>query len=182
MTSRERMRGLLLLLLALIPLAAPAQLFPRYGDPAQDAGEQSAEERNLQMPPFPKEEDLVRVSLNVPGSFEYFVDAQSVGVGADGVVRYVLVARSSAGATNVEFEGIRCKDRSRKLYALGRADRTWVAARNPRWTPISDLPVNMIEAVLHDSYFCPFRTIVRDADEARKVLKSGGNPRAELPR
>ena len=181
MTSRERMRGLLLLL-ALIPLAAPAQSFPRYGDPAQDAGEQSAEERNLQLPPFPREEDLVRVSLNVPGSFDYFVDAQSVGVGADGVVRFVLVARSSGGATNVEFEGIRCKDRSRKLYALGRADRTWVAPRNPRWTPISDLPVNMFEAVLHDTYFCPFRIIVGDVDEARKALRSGGNPRAELPR
>jgi len=181
MTSRERMLRLILLL-ALVPLAAPAQTLPRYGDPAQDAGEQSAEERDLQMPPFPKEEDLVGVGLNGTGSFDYFVDVQSVGVGADGVVRYVLVARSTGGATNVEFEGIRCKDRSRKLYALGRADRTWAPARSSRWTPISELPVNKIEAILHDSYFCPFRIIVRDADEARKALKSGGNPRAERSR
>ncbi len=181
MTLHERMGGLLALL-ALVSLAALAQPFPRYGVPGQDEGEQSAEERSLQMPAFPRDEDLARISLNVPGDFDYFVDVQSVGVGADGVVRYVLVARSSGGATNVEFEGIRCKDRSRKLYALGRADRTWAAARSPRWTPISDLPVNKIQAVLHDSYFCPFRQIVRDADEARKVLRSGGNPRAEQPR
>jgi len=88
------------------------------------------------------------------------------------------VARSVGGATNISYEGIRCKGRERKLYAFGRADKTWSAARNPQWASISDLPVNLLQATLHDAFFCPVRTIVRDAEEARKLLKSGGDPRA----
>ena len=111
-------------------------------------------------------------------NFDFFVDLESVSVGRDEVVRYTLVARSVGGATNIVYEGIRCKERERKLYAFGRADKTWSAARNPQWASISDLPVNLLQATLHDAFFCPAGTIVRDAEEARRLLKSGIDPRA----
>lgn len=140
------------------------------------------DEQKLQLPPFPKEENLVRIRVDGGASFNFFVDLESVSVGSDGVVRYTLVARGDGGATNIAYEGIRCKGRERKLYALGRADQSWLAARSPQWTSISDLPVNRIQAALHDAFFCPARIIVRDIEEARMALRRGAHPRADMPR
>ena len=137
------------------------------------------DEQKPELPPFPKEEHLVKVQIDGDTVFDFFVDGESVRVGNDGVVRYTLVARSAGGGTNIAYEGIRCKGRERKLYALGRADKTWSAARNPQWNSISDLPVNRLQSALHDAYFCPARIIVRDAEEARMALRRGGHPRTD---
>lgn len=170
----------LILLLALVPIAAAAQPAPRnlYSLPSE-AQERPRDEQKLELPPFPKEEDLVKVQIDGDAGFEFFVDIGSIRVGNDGEVRYVLVARSAGGGTNIAYEGIRCKGRERKLYALGRADKTWSAARNPQWASISDLPVNRFQAALHDAYFCPARIIARDTEEARTALRRGGHPRTD---
>jgi len=172
------MRRLIVALVLLSSLAA-AQPAPRnLYDLPNDRAPQPWDEQKIELPHFPEEKDLVKVQVDGDVSFDFFVDADSVGVGADGVVRYTLVARSSGGASNVSYEGIRCKDRERRLYALGRSDKTWYEARNSKWVAISDLPVNRIQAVLYAAFFCPMRILPRDADEARKMLKRGGDPRA----
>ena len=167
-----------ILMLALASAVTAAQPRPpnRYV-PSESEG-QRWDEQQAQQPPFPEEKNLVRIEVDGGLSFDFFVDLESISVGRDGVVRYTLVARSVGGATNIAYEGIRCKGRERKLYAFGRADKTWSAARNPQWASISELPVNLLQAKLHDAFFCPARTIVGDAEEARKRLKSGRDPRA----
>ena len=168
----------LILTLVLISAVTAAQPAPKNIYFPDQSQEQPWDEQKPQLPPFPKDENLVKIQVDGGLSFDFFVDLESVGVGRDGVVRYTLVARSIGGAANIAYEGIRCKRRERKLYAFGRADKTWSAARNPQWASISDLPVNLIQATLHDAFFCPARIIVRDADEARRLLKSGNDPRA----
>jgi len=169
---------LLFLMLVSAPLVAAAQPVPRTGYfPAETEGK-PWEEQKLQLPPIPAAENLIRVQVDDAQGFAFFVDSASVSVGTDDVVRYTLVARSESGATNISFEGIKCKTRERKLYAIGRADHTWSPARNPQWTPISELPANRAQAVLFGEYFCPARIIVRNTDDARRVLKQGGDPRA----
>lgn len=168
----------LILTLALVSAVTAAQPAKNLNLSSESEG-QSWDEQKLKLPPFPKEENLVRIQVDGGLSFDFFVDLESVSVGRDGVVRYTLVARSDGGATNIAYEGIRCKGRERKLYAVGRADETWSAARNPQWTSISDLPVNRLQATLHDGFFCPARIIVRDTEEARKVLKRGVDSRTD---
>jgi hypothetical protein len=167
-----------LVFLMLVPLVAVAQPAPRSGYFPAEAEGKPWEEQKLQLPPIPAAENLVRVQVDDAQGFTFFVDSASVSVGTDDVVRYTLVARSESGATNISFEGIKCKTRERKLYAIGRADNTWSPARNSQWTPISELPVNRVQAVLFGAYFCPARIIVRNTDDARRVLKLGGDPRA----
>lgn len=169
----------MILSLAMGCSVAGAQPVPKSSYSLPDEGEQQPwDEQKPALPAFPKDGNLVRIQVDGRGSFDFFVDLESVSVGSDGVVRYTLVARSAGGATNIAYEGIRCKGRERKLYAMGRADRTWSDARNPQWISISDLAVNLAQATLYSAYFCPQRSVVRDADEARKLLKRGGDPRA----
>ena len=167
----------LILTLALVSTVTAAQPAPENLYVPEGEG-QPWDEQKPKLPPFPKEENLVRIQVDGGHNFDFFVDLESVSVGRDGVVRYTLVARSVGGATNIAYEGIRCKGRERKLYAFGRVDKTWSAARNPQWASISDLPVNLLQATLHDEFFCPARIIVRDAEEARRLLRSGVDPRA----
>lgn len=172
------MRGaaLSLALACSVALAQPAP--KNYYSLPNEREELPWDEQKPALPAFPKGENLVKIQVDGGVNFDFFVDLESVIVGSDGVVRYTLVARSAVGATNIAYEGIRCKARERKLYAVGRADRTWSAARNPQWISISDLPINLFQATLHDAFFCPARIIVRDTEEARKLLKRGGDPRA----
>ena len=170
----------LILTLALVSAVTAAQ--PAPGNPyvPGESEGRPGDEQKPQLPPFPREENLVRIESDRGAGFVFFVDLESVIVGSDGVVRYTRVARSDGGATNIAYEGIRCAGRERRLYALGRADKTWSAARNQQWTSISELPDNRLQARLHDAYFCPSRSIARDTEEARMALKRGAHPRSEF--
>ena len=172
------MRGLLLAVAVLSSSPATAQPLPKgYYFPDQ-AEEKPWEEQKLALPPYPRPENLLKFQVSGSTSFDFFVDPTSISVGKDGVVRYALMARSSTGATNVSFEGIKCTGRERKLYAFGRPDGTWSQARDARWGPITGNQANRHHAALADEFFCPARLIVRDTEEALDALKRGGHPRA----
>ena len=127
-----------------------------------------------QLPSYPKPENLLRVHVSPATAFEFFVDAASVSVGQDGIVRYTLIARSTSGAVNVSYEGIRCLPRERKLYAFGRSDSTWSPARIPQWVPISQ--TNPQHAALAEDFFCPESRRVRTTEEAVQALRRGNTP------
>lgn len=55
--------------------------------------------------------------------FSYFIERGSLKTGEDGVTRYLLVIRSSRGAVNSSYEGMRCGVRLYKVYAYGDAQR-----------------------------------------------------------
>jgi hypothetical protein len=99
------------------------------------------------------------------------VDRPSISVGADGVVRYTLIAVSPLGAENVSFEGVRCKSREHKTYATGRADGGWSRREGPwrraaqRW-----------QQVLRVEYFCPQGVPIATAAEGIDALRRGGHP------
>jgi len=161
----------------LVTAAAIAQPVQRF-DYTPDFEERAWEEQQAQLPPYPKQENFIRINLGDGASFDFFVDVASIGIGKDGVVRYTLVAKSSSGALNVSFEGIRCSTRERKLYGFGRADGTWAKARLSDWVTITRVQVNVQHVALADDYFCPKRGIVQSVDEAVTALRRGGHPDA----
>ena len=148
----------------------------------KDFDGKSWEEQKTQLPPYPKDSNLKQIDIGPVTSFRFFVDTESIDVGADGVVRFTLVARSDRGASNVSFEGLRCKTQEKKIYAVGRADETWVAARNPGWTGIGRPQVNPAHAVLFEDFFCPERIIVSGTPEAVDAIKYGGHARGRARR
>jgi hypothetical protein len=136
-------------------------------------------EGEVVIPAFPQDADLLEFYVSAATANRFFIDARSLAVGADGVVRYALVVRTSGGATNVTFEGIRCAAREYKTYATGRSDRTWVASRVAEWRPIENKPMNRHHAALSRDYFCPGGVAIFKADEGRDALRRGKHPQAE---
>lgn len=165
------------LAMALAAMQANAEIRFRttYED---DPDEPKWQEQEAALPGFPKDESLMEfyVSANTPNRF--FVDGTTLNPGADGVVRYVLVVRTSGGATNVTFEGIRCATRELRLYATGRTDGTWAKARISEWKRIENKPVNRHHAALSRDYLCPAGGIIESAEDGREGLKLGKHPRA----
>lgn len=168
-------RRLLLPLLACLPNLAAAQQAPMndYEEPEIAPWVEDA----YTLPPFPKDEDLVEFEVDGASNVRTYVDRTAIGAGtADGVVRYVLVVRTSGGATNISYEGLRCDTNEYRIYATGTLEKTWAKARSSEWRKFKIH--NRPQKSLANYYFCPNFTPVRSAREALSALRDGIHPAA----
>ena len=113
-------------------------------------------ELQAQLPKYPSPENLRRIEMGAVAANAFFVDGASVSVGDDGVVRYPMLIRTSGGAANVSFEGIRCDSRQARVYAFGHPGAQWSRARSADWRPIVALEMNGYQHALASQYFCTF--------------------------
>lgn len=116
---------------ALSAAAASAQSISKeYNSNAPDAPEWVENE----VPPAPAFDmgKLVDVTVDAQGSLRYGIDPSTLQIGKDGVVRYVMVARSSSGAMTAMYEGLRCDTGEYKLYARYNVDK-WTPVEQPQW-------------------------------------------------
>jgi hypothetical protein len=124
-------------------------------------------------PALPRERDLIEFFVAATSDFRFFVDPASISVTEGGEVRYTLVARSSAGAQNVTYEGMRCNSGEVRLYAIGR-DGGW-GGRAGDWRPIQPRSVQRWHNALYREYFCPQREPIATAQEGVAALRRGGH-------
>jgi hypothetical protein len=138
---------------------------------ARDESDAPAADR---LPAFPRNENLTEFTVSPPSGFRFFVDRTSISVGKDRIVRFVLVARSPSGVDNISYEGINCREREYRIYAVGRADGSWVS-RPGEWRAIAQSP-QPGQGTLQREYFCPGGIATADASDAVKALQRGGHP------
>jgi hypothetical protein len=131
------------------------------------------EEIQAELPPAPKDENLLPFYVGPTATQKFAVDSKSLSIGKDGVVRYTLVAVSPGGAKNISYEGIRCASYEKKIYALGRDDGTWAPSRRNQWDPIVRGNANRQHAALSADYFCSNLTVVGNEKDMLYRLKSG---------
>jgi hypothetical protein len=146
---------------------------PQRAETDDVADRKEWKELETRLPPYPKSENLVRFDAGSASSHGYYIDAPSLAIGADGVVRYALVVRTAAGATNVTFEGIRCDGRQQKYYAVGNANGTWSPVRNPLWRRIQLRDPDRLHRALVDGYLCPGGVPVSSEKDALERLRQG---------
>jgi len=166
------MRLKLLLVLAGAAAATAAQSASTW-EADFDEDTKSWKEIEAQIPPYPREQNLILVEAGSETSHRFYVDAASVSVGKDGVVRYTTVVKTSGGATNVSFEGMRCETREQKLYALGHRDGTWARARDPKWQRIVLRDLQPHRYMLYREFFCASRTQPTPPKQALDALRRG---------
>jgi hypothetical protein len=100
---------------------------------AQWAGANDAEwkEGAVPAPPDFSTARLAPFEVSVHSELRYGLVPDSLQVGEDGVVRFVIVAQSRSGAVNVLYEGVRCKTREMRTYAR------WSPNRSPLPSPFT---------------------------------------------
>jgi hypothetical protein len=127
------------------------------------------------LPAWPKDSSLIEFKVNNMVSFRFFIDAESLSVSPDLIVRYTLVARSPSGVANVSYEGMRCSAGEYTIYAYGQGGR-W-SPRAPEWRRIELKPMQNWHHELRASFFCPQRRgTILTAAEGIDALKRGGHP------
>ncbi|MCF8149419.1 MAG: CNP1-like family protein [Burkholderiaceae bacterium] len=180
------MNRLWLVLLLALAANAGAETGAAIGGPGARALSEAEEESKVfreeasELPAYPRPENLREFYVSAVASNKFYVDASTLSVGNDGVVRYVLVVKTSGGATNVTFEGIHCDQHTWKIYATGHSDGTWKRSRALRndWRPIENKPVNRHHSVLRHELFCPMGIPIKNPDEGRNALRLGKHPEA----
>ncbi|MDF1485887.1 CNP1-like family protein [Ramlibacter sp. H39-3-26] len=90
-------------------------------------------------PPGFNPDRLVAIEMPPFMALRYGVDPETVSIGADSVVRYVIVATSASGARNAVYEGIHCASGRVKTYARS-SGTDWRVAESSDWRPIGNVP------------------------------------------
>jgi hypothetical protein len=166
-----------LAIVLLLPLVASAQ-FSNFEENYED--DSRWRELQTKLPDYPKPENFLPFKVAATSPFAFFIDAKSIDVGRDGVVRYSLIAKSSSGALNVSFEGIRCSERQVRVYAYGRSDNSWSKPRKSEWRDLHSDARNNQHLVLFNDFFCPLKSIIFTREEGIAALRAGRHPRVQI--
>src|SRR3954454_12578900 len=189
----------ILLLLSLIPLAACGTQKGLKGFDSEFDSDKTWAELRVQLPAYPEAKNLLPFDPGPASNNLHYIDAPSIAVGGDGVIRYTLVIKSRTGATNVTYEGMRCATdgeresprldllilkfqvTEKRLYAIGREDGAWEPMRGSKWEELEDISRHYPQRALARYFFCAGNIMVRNEEEAIRALKSGAHPRAMSP-
>lgn len=111
-------------------------------------------------------------------ALSYGIDPKTLSVGPDGVVRYVMVARSSSGALNVLFQGVRCATAEVKTYGRWNNNASsWNTSSKEEWQPLSFAGFTRPAMMLARAGICDGKTI---NGTPQKILHTIRNGRPEM--
>jgi hypothetical protein len=145
------------------------------GVPGEDGNDPGvAREAPLKLPPYPKEQDLLRFEVQPRTGFDHLVDGASIALVDEETVRFTVVVRT-AGAVNVSYEGFRCITRERTVYARASRDGAWIAVKDPGWVPLGPREITGFRHELYWNYFCPGKRPISSVREGIDALRAGGH-------
>ena len=141
--------------------------------------EVSPDWKEMEAPPPPALRTQGLIPIEMPSGFalRFAVDPASVSVGADGVVRYVIVASSPTGVVNAMYEGLRCNTAEVKVYARHNPDSGWVPARNAEWQPLQNRPNSRHSLVVARTGACVGTGSGGKASEIVRALRTPADTR-----
>lgn len=108
----------------------------------------------MELPPYPKETDLVLQPADPKDTIKLLVDRTSVR--AEGKeTRLAYVVETQTGVRNVFLEGFRCEGREYSTYAIGSGAGQWLRMESPSWQTATRFKTNNARAkLLDDGYLC----------------------------
>lgn len=122
------------------------------------------------LPLYPAMPDWVGFYVFKENPNKYFVDAKSLTIGEDGVIRFILRVQSPSGAENLSVEGIQCKQGTYRSYAFGDSyNKRWIESTRADWRKIEY--EDKTRRVLRED-MCPERDVPKLAEDAIKLLRS----------
>ncbi len=173
------MKTLSLLALGLIGLTCSVQAQWRGAD------EPDWKEGDVPAPPAFSTERLIPFEVSVHSELRYGLVPDTLSVGTDGVVRYVVVAQSRSGAVNVSYEGVRCRTSEMKTYArwapnrlpvptpFSASDGEWRTTVQADWVGLREQPVARPAWVLARTALCEGATVNGTSQRMLRDLRLG---------
>ncbi len=167
MTSFTLVKARSAVLLAMVNLVlsslAIAQLVPVDPD---------WKEQDAPPPPAFELKRLVAFDVSPNSSLKWGFDPETMKIGADSIIRYVVVAQSPSGAMNAMYEAVRCSTGEVKVYARYNKDSGWVTIKEPQWSSMrSQVSIHALR--LANQGMC---TGAAPASSVREVVKSTQRP------
>lgn len=130
-------------------------------------------ESQTMLPPAPQDEDLLPIEApRAHPGYDYFIDRKSISRGADGVMRYTVVARSPSGTRNAFHEGLRCFDDTVRTYGFASSDGVLRATTTDQWRPLAHRGSRGYQEYLGNVIMCDRQGYAWDPDKAVKALTS----------
>jgi hypothetical protein len=138
--------------------------------------------REAEAPPPPalKLEGLIPIEMP-RSALRFGVDPASVSLGSDGVVRYVVVATSDAGAVNALYEGLRCNSGEFKVYARHTPGSGWSVAKDSPWRSLHDGKTASHSLIIARHGACIGRGANRSAAQIVRDLRAPVDTRFNQP-
>jgi hypothetical protein len=164
-------------LAAMLGLSAALSMATPWGLAQTGNGLDNPDWEEGQVPPPPSFSRDTLISLEMPPhvTAKVSVDPETIVVGADGVVRYVIVMTNATGSTSAMYEGIRCISDEVKTYARLGASGQWVTVSNPVWKSVNDnMPSRHAQAFARQGG-CQNR-LATTKQEIVSALKTGRRP------
>lgn len=117
-------------------------------------------------------QQTIPVLVSVNSELRFGVDPQTLQIGEDDVVRYVIIATSASGAQNVLFEGIRCKTGEVKTYARWNPTPpgSWTASTGD-WRSMMERAPSRHAWRLAQAGVCDGPTVNRPLEKMRRDLR-----------
>lgn len=114
---------------------------------------------------------LVPFEVSPNSTLRWAVDPASVNITPDGLVRYVVVARSPSGVVNALYETINCGRAEFKTYARYNANSGWATVENPEWHSMYDKLPSKHALMLAKQGACVGNAAAQSADDIVRALK-----------
>ena len=128
-------------------------------------------EVDVKIPIAPPSKQLKSFFVSFNTTLTFAIDAESIELGKDDVMRYIIVINSPSGAKQVSYEGIRCEKQEWRLYGNLQSDGQW--RRNPgsKWQLIMSNSYNRYHSALAKDVFCDLGSPRRNIKEITSLLK-----------
>lgn len=104
-------------------------------------------------------------------TLKFGVDPATLRITPDGIVRYVVVARSDSGSVTAFYEGILCAKGEVKRYARTQSDGQWRAAAKPQWRSLDDNQPSKHALVFARQGACDGSTLASSVADIVRALK-----------
>lgn len=134
------------------------------------------QENEMELPPPLNRSQLIPFDMNIRTELQFSVDASSVSIGSDRVVRYVLLARSGGGTENILYEGLRCETAEARNYARwNAAEQRWVpSTASTPWRALSGVAASLPAARLAYLALCDGPSPTEPKERLLNDLRRGG--------
>jgi hypothetical protein len=128
-------------------------------------------EVEVKIPNAPPSKQLKPFFVSINTTLTFALDAESIELGKDDVLRYIIVITSPSGARQVSYEGIRCEKYEWRLYGNLQSDGQWRKNPGSKWQLIMPNSYNRYHSALVKDAFCENSIPRRNIQEIVSLLK-----------